>query len=498
MSEFAESAPGLTPETGGMAEMVPEDMTGGAVVMEPDPAVTGFDQVGVTDPIVRALKRHGFVTPTPIQAETIPLILTGRDMIGQAETGSGKTLACSIPAAQMCDPALKEIQVLVLAPTRELAVQYLNEMALVAEDIGLTPFAVYGGFDKSIQRAKFATEVQMLVATPGRLIDLIYNDYLPLNHVKLLIIDEGDEMLDMGFIEDLDFIAQCLVQQHQTLLFSATMPPPIRKLADKFLHNPLHIKLNAGQVTPKTLDHAYITVPGRDKTAMLLKLLRTEDITQAIIFCNARTRVQELFDKLKREVRDFDYLHGGLEQDLRMRIMDRFRHGKLKYVVTTDVMARGLDFVNVSHIIHFDLPHEAESYVHRSGRTARKGKRGIAIALVTPGDSGRFAEIKRIADIVPFPFKPEVYSAGAVAGNALGDDRCGRRPGGHDRQRRSAQRGHGRSGGRQEEKSRGAGTATGSTQGAAGRPAGGSRRRGGRGRGSRPQGAGPQPGGSGQ
>lgn len=380
-----------------------------------------FATLGVSAPVVAALKRHGFTAPTGIQGQTIPLILARRDLIGQAETGSGKTLACSIPAVQMVDPADKRIQVLILCPTRELAVQYYSELALIADDLKLTPFAVYGGFDKGLQRSMLDSGVQLLVATPGRLMDLIYNNYLPVNGVKMFIIDEADEMLDMGFVEDIDFIASCLVQDHQTLLFSATMPAPIKALAQKYLKDPVHIKLNTGQITPESLDHHFLTVGDRDKSEALVRLLNNPDVKQAIIFSNAKLKVSEIFGRVKSRVRDIDFLHGGLEQDLRMRIMDRFRRGKLKYVVTTNVMARGLDFANVSHIIHYDVPFEAESYVHRSGRTARMGNRGAAIALVSPRDAGRYREICAEVKINPTPWPLPGWTP-----SVGGDERGGR------------------------------------------------------------------------
>jgi len=380
--------------------------------------MSSFTDLGVAPNIVAGLKKHGFTEPTPIQAQTIPIILSGRDMIGQAETGSGKTLACSIPAIQRVDPANKAIQVLILAPTRELAIQYLNELALPAEHCGLVPFAVYGGFDKGIQRAKFKEGVQLLVATPGRLIDLIYNDYLPLDQVKMLIIDEGDEMLDMGFIDDIEFITQCLVQEHQTLLFSATMPPPIKRLASNYQTDPLHVVLNVDQVTPQSLDHLYINVGHHQKEQMLRKLINNETISQAIIFCNRRYRVSDLFDSLKQDIKQLEFLHGGLDQDLRTRIMSRFRTQRIKYIVTTDVMARGLDFKKVSHIIHFDLPEEPASYIHRSGRTARLGRRGLALAFVTPREQKQYDEIKNHADIDPQPLRPDFYKTTGSAGHA--------------------------------------------------------------------------------
>ena len=360
-----------------------------------------FKDIGINEEINGILAKLGFETPTPIQEESIPLILEGRDIIGQAETGSGKTAACGIPVVQMIDRDVKDIQAMILTPTRELAIQYLNEISSIAVPYGVKPFVIYGGFDMDIQMSKLRQGVQILVATPGRISDIIYNCQFPLSNIKTFIIDEADEMLKMGFIEDVDFIKKCIVQDHQTLLFSATMPPQIKELAQKYLKNAEHIKLNSRKEQPDTLSHRMISVSGRDKEKALRDLLKDGGITQAIIFCNTRRRVEELYRKVKRDIKGTDYLHGGLRQSQRTSIMNRFRKKRIRYIITTDVMARGMDVGGVSHIINYDITDNPETYIHRSGRTARMGREGVSISFVSKREEDKYEEIRKRSGIEP-------------------------------------------------------------------------------------------------
>ncbi|MEA2081885.1 MAG: DEAD/DEAH box helicase [Elusimicrobiota bacterium] len=381
-----------------------------------------FKDLGINDELVEILKKKGFERPTPIQSKTIPLILEGKDMIGQAETGSGKTAACAIPLVQQIDKSINDIQTLVLTPTRELAIQYLDEVSSFATPYGVTPFVIYGGFNKDIHLAKLRSGVQILVATPGRLIDIIYNHYLALENLKTMVIDEADEMLKMGFIEDVDFIKSCIVQKHQTLLFSATMPDPIKRLASKYMKGATHIKLNADQTVPSSLVHYVIRAEGRSKDAALGGLLSNKEVTQTIIFCNTRNRVKSLFKAVSGKFKGTDYLHGGMEQNLRTRIMEKFRAKKIKFLITTDVMARGIDVRGVSHIINYDFPKNSEIYVHRTGRTARLGKKGTAVSLITRSDSDTYSEVKEKYGINSAPF-PGIHEKHKVP--------RGKRPRGH-------------------------------------------------------------------
>jgi len=371
-----------------------------------------FTDLGINDELAAILKTKGFEHPTPIQKQTIPLILDGKDLIGQAETGSGKTAACAIPLVQQVDKSINDIQTLILTPTRELALQYLDEVSSFGTPYGVTPFVIYGGFNKDIHLAKLRSGVQILVATPGRLIDIIYNHYLTLENLKTMVIDEADEMLKIGFIEDVDFIKSCIVQKHQTLLFSATMPPPIKRLAGKYMKDAVHIKLNVDQSGPSSLTHYVSHTDSRAKDRQLSMLLAQKEIAQAIVFCNTRTRVKSLYKSLQDKFSGADYLHGGMEQNLRTRIMDKFRAKKIKFIITTDVMARGIDVRSVSHIINYDFPKTSESYVHRTGRTARLGKEGTAISLITRSDKEILKEVSEKYGINPVAFPGSDAQAG--------------------------------------------------------------------------------------
>lgn len=400
-----------------------------------------FNDIGIEDELVRILKTRDFVHPTPIQEEAIPLILEGRDLIGQAETGSGKTAACGIPLVQQVDKDISDIQILILTPTRELALQYLDEVSLFAIPYGITPFVVYGGFDKDIQIAKLKTGVQILVATPGRLTDIIYNDHLSLSNVRTFVIDEADEMLKMGFIEDIDFIKSCIMQDHQTLLFSATMPAPIKRLAKTYLKKAVHIRLNEQQMQPDTLAHAMVKLGRRDKKQVLKEIILRENIAQALIFCNTRHRVSRLCKDIKDAVGEMEFLHGGLDQRIRTRIVDNFRKKKIKYLITTDVMARGMDIRGVSHIINYEIPENPEVYVHRSGRTARLGKEGISISLVSPEDTENFRRIKKVSGIRPDRIEMNLprRKGGSPRGRrsrSPGKKRCSRPGGSRQKKRR--------------------------------------------------------------
>ncbi|MGM0567828.1 MAG: DEAD/DEAH box helicase [Elusimicrobiota bacterium] len=358
-----------------------------------------FKDLGINKEIRSILDGMDFKRPTEIQSRTIPAILEGRDLIGQAETGSGKTAACGIPLVQMVDKNINKVQALVLAPTRELAIQYLNEVSSIARPYGVKAFVVYGGFDISIQMAKLNDGVQILVATPGRLTDIIYNRHFPLNEVKTFVIDEADEMLKMGFIEDVDFIKKCMIHDHQTLLFSATMPAPIKKLAQNYLKDAKHIKLNQKKVQPENLSHCVVNVSRREKDNTLKKFLLKEDISQAIVFCNTRRKAERLCAKMRKRIKGMDFLHGGLKQHQRTKIINNFRRKKTRFIVTTDVMARGVDIRNVSHIINYDVSQNAQTYIHRSGRTARMGNEGICVSFVSSGEQEKFEEIKDVSDI---------------------------------------------------------------------------------------------------
>jgi ATP-dependent RNA helicase DeaD len=325
---------------------------------------------------------------TPVQEMTFPHILAGKDLLATAETGSGKTGACGIPLVQRIDQKLKAIQALILVPTRELALQYTEEIGRIAQNLNVVPFAVYGGFDMGIQKAKLQDAVHILVATPGRLIDFLYSGFISLSDVRTFVLDEADEMLKEGFLEDIEFVFSCLIHEHQTLLFSATMPADIGRLADKYLRNPVHIRLNSQQVSPQSLIHQFQFVAQGARLPSLLRKMNEESTKQAIVFCNSRLSAERLYLKLKTELLQVEMVHGGMEQQKRSSVIRRLRNRQIRYLIATDLAGRGLDFSHVSHVINYDFPKSTITYTHRTGRAGRMGRVGNAVTLVTHRDLG--------------------------------------------------------------------------------------------------------------
>ncbi len=343
-----------------------------------------FTDLDLKPEILKALAELGYEDLTPIQEKTFSPILKGRDLLARAETGSGKTAACGIPLVQMIDPSLNAIQALILVPTRELALQYVEEIDNISSHTGVVPFAVFGGFPMEIQKAKLRDRVHILVATPGRLIDFLYNTTsIDLSGVRTLVLDEADEMLKMGFVEDIDFILSCLIHEHQTLFFAATMPEEIERLIRTYLKEPVKVELNKEQVAPQSLAHHFQYTERRDRLKALIDYLKEEEISQAIIFCNSRHHGEKLIRDLEGEFKSIGYIHGGLEQPRRTSLFERFRRNEITFLVATDVAGRGLDFSHVSHVINYDYPGDPESYTHRTGRTGRMGRSGIAMTFVT-------------------------------------------------------------------------------------------------------------------
>lgn len=359
-----------------------------------------FTELDLQPDILTALDKMGYDNMTPIQERAIPPILAGQDVLGLAETGSGKTGACGIPVVQRTNPELNAIQALVLVPTRELAMQFVREIDLIARDTDIVPFAIVGGVSMAIQKIKLRHKVDILVATPGRLIDFIWNTDLDLTQVRTVVLDEADEMLKMGFIEDVDFIMSCMVHEHQTLLFSATMPKEIDRLAKAYLKTPLRIELNKTQKAPQSLQH-HFQYTGRNRLSTLIDYLKQGDIQQSIIFCNTRHRAAQLFNDLRQTFKSLEFMHGGLDQDRRTLIFTQFRRKQIRLMIATDVAARGLDFTHVSHVINYDAPPSHEAYTHRTGRAGRMGRIGIALTLVTEQDLKGLHRLLRVNRIEP-------------------------------------------------------------------------------------------------
>jgi len=368
-----------------------------------------FSELNLPKAILSSLQRIGFKELTPIQEATYPVILTGRDICALAETGSGKTSACAIPLIQKVDSSSNTIQGLVIVPTRELCIQYVDEIHKIALRTPVEVFAAYGGFDKSIQVAKIKHGVHILVATPGRLIDLMYDGVIDLTDVRCVILDEADRLLDEGFLEGIEFILSCIRHEHQTLLFSATMDEKTKELANDCLKNPEHISLVAKQAIPKSIEHYFAYVNRETKEKVFLDYLHHERISQAIIFCNARHMVDKLHKVMRKHFRDAEYIHAGLEQRKRSSVMRRFRAKKIRYLIATDVAGRGLDFSHVSHIINWDFPH-IEQYTHRIGRCGRMGRKGRALSLITGRDIPAVREVLRTTKITPHWFGPDPLS----------------------------------------------------------------------------------------
>lgn len=346
-----------------------------------------FSELNLKPEILEALSHMGYKELTPIQEKTFGAILSGRDLLARAETGSGKTGACGVPLVHTIDPSINAIQALILVPTRELALQYVDEIHQISRLAKVVPFAIFGGFSMEIQRAKLKDGVHILVATPGRLIDFLYNTTsIDLSSVQTLVLDEADEMLKMGFVEDVDFIMSCLIHDHQTLLFAATMPHEIDRLIGTYLKDPIRVELNRDQVAPQSLVHHFQHMGLRDRLNILVEYLHEKEVSQAIIFCNSRHHGEKLLSELKGKVASLEYIHGGLEQSRRTSIFDRFRRKEITFMIATDVAGRGLDFSHVSHVINYDYPLGLESYIHRTGRTGRMGRSGIAMTFVTDKD----------------------------------------------------------------------------------------------------------------
>ena len=356
---------------------------------------TDFSQLNLHPELVQAVVERGYKTPTPIQSQVIPVMLTGQDVIGQAQTGTGKTAAFALPLLHNLDPDCNKVQALVVTPTRELANQVANFIYEYGRFQKVSVLPVYGGSPYGRQIRSLKDGVKVVVGTPGRLLDLIKRKALKLSATHIVILDEADEMLSMGFIEDIESILEQTPETRQTALFSATMPKGIRHLAEKYLNNPQSITIKHKQMTVDSLDQRYYLVNSNDKMAALTRLFEIEDITSALIFAKTRVGSDELANRLSGRGYSAEALNGDLSQDARERVLKRFRKHQVKVLVATDVAARGLDIDDISHVFNYDLPYDVESYVHRVGRTGRAGKTGVAISLITPAEQWRLGRIEK-------------------------------------------------------------------------------------------------------
>src|SRR5688572_29238469 len=353
-----------------------------------------FDDLGLSEPTLRAVKEGGYNTPTPIQAQAIPEVLKGRDILGIAQTGTGKTAAFTLPMIDILAAGRARARMprtLILEPTRELAAQVAENFDKYGKYQKLTKALLIGGVSFGDQDALLAQGVDVLIATPGRLLDHFERGKLLLTGVQVMVVDEADRMLDMGFIPDIERIFKLTPFTRQTLFFSATMPPEITRLTDQFLSSPKRIEASRPATTASTIDQRIVPLPGSDprtrRAALRAVLQACGEIKNGIIFCNRKTDVDVVAQSLKRHGFDAAPIHGDLDQSLRTKTLDRFRSGELKLLVASDVAARGLDIPAVGHVFNYEPPRHAEDYVHRIGRTGRAGRLGEAYTLASPGDA---------------------------------------------------------------------------------------------------------------
>ncbi len=357
---------------------------------------TEFEAFALHPALMQAVDELGYESPTPIQQRAIPALMSGRDVLGQAQTGTGKTAAFALPMLHglQTDEARGRVQGLVVTPTRELAIQVAKAIYEYGQHRGVRVLAVYGGQSYSHQISRLQRGVDIVIGTPGRMLDLIRKNELDLSAVRYLVLDEADEMLSMGFIEDIEAILSETPPTRQTALFSATLPEPIRRLADRYMSAPEAITINPKRLTVAETEQRYYVVNEEDKLAALTRLLETEEITSALVFVRTKVRASELSDALLARGIQAEALHGDLSQPAREAVMNRFRRGQLTMLVATDVAARGLDIDDVSHVINYDMPFDPEVYVHRIGRTGRAGRKGVALMLATPRERRRLQEIE--------------------------------------------------------------------------------------------------------
>lgn len=353
-----------------------------------------FDQFQLSPEIFRGIQDLGFEEPSPIQTECIPAVLRGEDVIGQAQTGTGKTAAFGIPILERIDPTHHAVQSIILAPTRELAIQVSEELRRIGRPKRVRTLPIYGGQAIGRQIKALEQGVHLVIGTPGRLLDHLRRGTLKADHVEMMVLDEADEMLDMGFIEDIEAVMKFLPEQRQLLLFSATMPPAIRQLAQKYMRKPKYITVNRGEVTVPVIKQHYYRVLENFKVEAICRILDSEEVELGIIFCRTKKGVDELTESLQARGYLTGGLHGDLAQQQRDRVMGAFRSGEIELLVATDVAARGIDVGNVSHVINYDIPQDVESYVHRIGRTGRAGRTGVALTLVTPREMKQLRTIE--------------------------------------------------------------------------------------------------------
>lgn len=386
-----------------------------------------FKKLDLIDPILKALIAEGYTTPTPIQAQSIPLVLERRDLLGCAQTGTGKTAAFAIPILQILyqqgqeERGPRNIKVLILTPTRELAIQIDESFAAYGKYTGLTHTVIFGGVSQLQQSNILRRGVDILVATPGRLLDLISQGFIDLKYLKIFVLDEADRMLDMGFIHDVKRIITKLPEKRQTLFFSATMPPEIQKLANVLLTNPAKVEVTPASSTVDAIEQSLYFVEKKDKPVLLLHLLKDEKILSALIFTRTKHGADKVVKFLHRNNITAAAIHGNKSQNARQNALNNFKSGNIRVLVATDIAARGIDIDDLSHVINFELPNIPETYVHRIGRTGRAGNTGVAISFCGAEEKDELRDIQKLISknipVVsehPFPLSAAAFSAPPV------------------------------------------------------------------------------------
>lgn len=347
---------------------------------------TDFLALGIKPEISARLRNNGIAKPTPIQEQTIPLLLKGKDVIAQSQTGTGKTLAFVLPILEKINIKKPYIQALIITPTRELALQITTETKKLANDLGINVLAAYGGQDVDQQVRKLKGHIHLIIATPGRLLDHFRRGTVQLNGVSMLVLDEADQMLHMGFLNDVEKIILQTHEKRQTMLFSATMPQQVRGISQRYMNKPVNIHIQTKQVTLDEIKQIVIQTTDQEKQDTLTNLIKMYQPYLAILFCHTKSRASALNEYLIGQGFKSDELHGDLSQSKREQVMKRFREAELQLLVATDVAARGLDVEGVTHVFNYDIPHDTDSYIHRIGRTGRAGGTGLAVTLTTPRD----------------------------------------------------------------------------------------------------------------
>ncbi len=356
--------------------------------------VLTFEELGLKKEVLKAIKEAGFTNPSPIQAQAIPFILAGRDVIGQAHTGTGKTAAFGLPA--ISNMKLNSgVEVLVITPTRELATQVSDELYKYGRNLGIRTVTIFGGTSYKRQIDLVQRGANIIVATPGRMLDILKKDMLKGFAPRMVILDEADEMLDMGFLDDINDIFSYLPKERQTLLFSATMPQPIKVLAKKILHNPEFVSITKGETTNTDIEQLYYVIDEHERDDAIIRLMDSEDTKKSVVFCRTKSEVDRLSNVLSNAGYLANGLHGDMEQRQRENVIKGFKNNSVKVLVATDVAARGIHVNNISHVFNYHIPFDPESYVHRIGRTGRAGTKGKAITLLTPLEFKELQKIKQ-------------------------------------------------------------------------------------------------------